>query len=145
MNDDYGLDLAEIRELIDTADVFVARFALVEKRLLVDMRTNQLDGPLIQLVPRVQSMEERVESLRQLRPRFELPDKLMSFWWPRHIEALETSGVWRHLTERLATSGDERAVVRSRQVYGELLAEERCEVVRAIRGDGYKSLWEVTA
>ena len=145
MDNDYGLDLREIRQLIDTAEVFIVRFALVDKRLLVDTRKNDVDGPMIKLVPRAESIEDRVESLKRLRPRFPLPDKLMSFWWPRHIEALDTSGIWNYLTERLASLGDPQAIEQSRLVYRELQTEERSEVVRAIRGQGYQSLWEVTA
>lgn len=142
MDSDFGIDLGEIRRVIETADVLIVRFAIVEKRLLVDARTNDLDGPLIKLVPRVESMEERLEGLKKLRPRFALPDRIMSFWWPRHIEALDSSGVWSSVVERMATLGDPRAVEQARNVYRELLAEERREVFRAIRGEGYQALWE---
>lgn len=145
MDSDYGLDLREIRKLIDTADVFIVRFALIERRLLVDMRKNDVDGPMLKLVSRAKSMEERVESLQRLRPRFPLPEQLMSFWWPRRIGALEMSGIWQHLLDRLASIGDPQAVEQARAVYQELLRDERAEVVKAIRGEGYQSLWEVTA
>ena len=142
MDNDYGIDLAEIRRVIGTADVLIVRFAIVEKRLLIDSRINDLDGPLIKVVSRVQSMEERLEGLQQLRPRFPSPDKIMSFWWPRHIESLQTSGIWNAVSERMASLGDARAVEQAHLVYRELLGEERREVHRAIRGEGYQSLWE---
>ncbi len=143
--DEYGVDLREIRRVIDTAEVMIVRFALVEKRLLVDLRQNALDGPMIKLVPRAQSLEDRVRSLKQLRPRFELPDKIMSFWWPRHVQSLETSGVWEHLSRRLTELGDPRIMEEARAVYEMLAQEERDEMVRAIRGEGYQSLWEQPA
>lgn len=142
MDNDYGIDLAEIRRVIGTADVLIVRFAIVEQRLLIDTRTNDVDGPLIKVVPRVQSMEERLEGLQKLRPRFPIPDRIMSFWWPRHIESLQTSGVWNAVSERMAATGDARSVERAQRVYRELLGEERREVRRAIRGEGYQSLWE---
>lgn len=144
MESDFGVDLAEIRRVIDTADVMLVRFALIEKRLLVDIRENDIDGAMIRLVPRASSMEERFRSLKQLRPRFPVPEKLMSFWWPRQIESLAASGVWDHLTRRLSELGDPRVVEESRRVYQELLDEERREVARAIRGEGYQSLWEAS-
>jgi hypothetical protein len=145
MDNEYGLDLREIRKLIDTADVFIVRFALTERRLLVDMRTNDLDRPMLKLVQRARSMEERIESLQRLRPRFALPEQLMSFWWPRRIEALEASGIWQHLLDRLASLGDPPAIEQAREVYRELLQDERAEIFKAIRGEGYQALWEVTA
>lgn len=143
--DEYGVDLREVRRVIDTAEVLIVRFALVEKRLLVDLRSNALDGPMIKLVPRAESLEDRVRSLKQMRPRFELPDKIMSFWWPRHVQSLETSGVWDYLCRRLTDLGDPKVVEEARTIFAELLSEERDEMVRAIRGEGYQSLWEASA
>ena len=145
MDNEYGIDLREIRKLIDTADVFIVRFALTEKRLLVDLRVNEVDRPLLKLVPRARSMEERIESLQRLRPRFPLPEQLMSFWWPRRIDALEASGIWQHLLDRIVSFGDPQAVEQAREVYAELVEDERAEIMKAIRGEGYQSLWEVTA
>ena len=142
MENDYGIDLAEIRRVIRTADVLIVRFAIVEKRLLIDTRTNDIDGPLIKVVPRVQSMEERLEGLQKLRPRFPTPDRIMSFWWPGHIESLQTSGIWDDVAARMAATGDARSADQAQLVYRELLGEERREVHRAIRGEGYQSLWE---
>ena len=144
-SNDFGIDLNEVRQLIDTADVFMIRFAHVELRLLVDTRTNEVDGPMVKLVSRAQSMEERVASIQKLRPRFPMPEKLMSFWWPRHVAGLEASGLWQHLTDRLASVGGQRAEEESWRAYHDLLREERREVMRAIRGEGYQSLWEVRA
>ena len=36
-----------------------------------------------------------------LRPRFRVPERIMTFHWPRHARALGESGVWEHLTRRL--------------------------------------------
>ena len=45
--DDYGLDLDEVARVIDAADVLVIRFAILDKRLLIDGRTGESEGPLI--------------------------------------------------------------------------------------------------
>ena len=36
--DEFGMDLDEVMEVIDTAEVLVIRFAILDKRLLVDAR-----------------------------------------------------------------------------------------------------------
>ena len=143
VENDFGLDLKEIMRVIDTADVLVVRFAIVEKRLLVDARHNDKEGPLIKLVPRAGSIEERFRHLKQLRPRFSLPERIMSFMWPRHVALLESSGVWQHVVDRLVGLGDPAMAESCRQVFDELAREEKTEVTAAIRGQGnYQSLWE---
>ena len=141
--DDYGLDLEEVSRVIDAAEVLVVRFAILDKRLLIDARTNESDGPLIAVVPRAQSVEDRFKSLKKLRPLFPLPEKIMSFMWPRHIETLKNSGVWDKLEGRLVSLGGEPMMERCREAFKELAHQERLEVLSAIKGgEGYQSLWE---
>ncbi len=143
MSDDFGVDLDEVFQAIDAADVLVVRFHLIQKRLLADFRTNALAGPFIALVPRVESFEERVRSLRRLRPEFPLPERLMSFLWPRSLSVLLSSGIWQRIVDRMAAAGGPEAVEACGRVMQELLAEERKEVVAAIRGARhYQTLWE---
>ncbi len=77
MEPEYGLDLDEVRNVIATADVVIVRFRILEPRLLIDARSSATEGPLIKLVPRASNVEERFHSLKALRPRFPLPDKIM--------------------------------------------------------------------
>lgn len=141
--DDYGLDIDEVTRVIDAAEVLVVRFAILDKRLLIDTRTNETDGPLIAVVPRAQSVEDRFKSLKKLRPLFPLPEKIMSFMWPRHMETFRKSGLWNRIEQRLVGLGDESMVTRCDEVFDELIREEKLEVQAAIRGgEGYQSLWE---
>jgi hypothetical protein len=144
--DDYGLDIDEVTKVIDSADVLVVRFALLDKRLLIDSRTNEQDGPAITLVQKANSVEERFKSLKQMRPRFPLPEKIMSFMWPRHIETLRNSGIWEKIQQRLTSLGGDTMSERCDEIYGELMREEKAEVLEAIRGgSGYQALWERTS
>ncbi|HSP55270.1 MAG TPA: hypothetical protein VLS25_06740 [Dehalococcoidia bacterium] len=141
--DDYGLDIDEVTRVIDAADVLIVRFAIVDKRLLVDSRTSETEGPLIALVPKAGSVEERFKSLKKLRPRFPLPEKIMSFMWPRHIDTLQNSGVWDKIARRMVSLGGEEMTSRCDDVFQQLALEEKTEVLQAIRGgEGYQSLWE---
>ncbi|MFQ6019260.1 MAG: hypothetical protein ACE5KW_00715 [Dehalococcoidia bacterium] len=141
--EDYGLDREEVMRVIDTAEVLVIRFAILDKRLLIDTRTNEEDGPFISVVPKAGSVEERFRSLKKLRPRFPLPDKIMSFMWPRHVETFRNSGLWEHIVKRLVGLGGEGIAANCEDIYKELERQEKVEVVAAIRGgEGYQSLWE---
>jgi len=141
--DDYGLDIDEVTRVIDAAEVLVVRFAILDKRLLIDARTSETDGPLIAVVPRAQSVEDRFKSLKKLRPLFPLPEKIMSFMWPRHVETMKNAGVWEKIESRLVSLGGEPMVEKCQSAYRELAHQERLEVLSAIRGgEGYQSLWE---
>ncbi len=144
MSNDFGLDLDEIFQVVETADVLIIRFQIIaDTRLLVDARSTEVDAPLIRLVPRAESVEDRFRGLKQLRPRFDLPDKIMSFRWPRHVSMLAETGVWDRIIQRMVDSGHESARSMCDHVWGELMASERREVFAAIRGgEGYQTLWE---
>ena len=141
--DDFGLDMEEVTKVIESAQVLVVRFAIVDKRLLVDTRTNDREGPFIAVVPKAGSIEERFKSLKKMRPRFSLPEKIMSFMWPRHMETFRNSGLWTRIEARLVSLGGEAMAQRCNEVFDDLIREEKSEVLAAIRGgEGYQSLWE---
>ena len=141
MDNDYFLDLNEIIETVRTADVLTFRFVIVGQRLLVDSRHTEIDPPLVKLVAPVASVEERFRSLKRMRPRFRLPEKITSIWWPRYVDSLVGSGVWGALVERFTLAGFPDAAQRCEQVLEELKDLERSEVCSAIRGEGYQTLW----
>ncbi|HUF53669.1 MAG TPA: hypothetical protein VMR52_07845 [Dehalococcoidia bacterium] len=141
--DDFGLDIDEVNRVIDTADVLVVRFAILDKRLLVDYRTNENDGPLIAVVQKAESIEDRFKALKKLRPRFSLPEKIMSFQWPRHVETFRRSPLADKIKERLISLGGEDMITKAETAFDELAGREKVEVVTAIRGgEGYQTLWE---
>ena len=142
MDNDYPLDLDEILQTIRSADVITIRFVTVNRRLLFDSRHTEIDAPLVKLVAPAATVEERFRSLKRLRPRFRLPDKITAIWWPKYISTLVGSGVWDCLMARVAESGFARAVEESEEVLRDLLQMERDEVRRAILGEGYQTIWQ---
>jgi hypothetical protein len=143
MEQDFGLDLEEAARAIDTAEVLIVRFKIIEPRLMVDSRARDGDGPMIRLVPRASSVEERFRNLKELRPAYPLPDRILSFEWPRHVQTIEAAGLWQKIEQRLESAGGSEAKAHAARVFRELLAAERREEVAAIRGgDGYQTLWE---
>jgi hypothetical protein len=146
MSDEFGVDLDEVFKVIDTADVLIVRFHIIEKRLLVDFRTRPGILPLIALVQKADSVEDRFRSIKKLRPDFPFPEKVMSFHWPRSMPVLLASGVWQHLSDRLGALGDDDTTEQCGKIMDQLILEERYEVFGAIRGaDHYQTLWEQRA
>ena len=92
-------------------------------------------------VPKVTSAEERFKSLKVLRPRFKLPDKITAIWWPRFIDGLVETGIWGAIVERIIDQGFPGAAEECDELLRELRQKERAELHNAIAGEGYQTLW----
>lgn len=145
MDNDFGLDIPDVIRTVNSADVFTFRFVVISQRLLIDMRTNELDGPMLKVVPRAASAAERFHSLKQLRPSFAVPDRITPLLWPRYMRSLQSCGVWDAVARRIAGAGFPRIAEETRAVLDELCLLERAEFCKAIVGDGYQTLWERSA
>jgi hypothetical protein len=89
----------------------------------------------------VNSSQERMRSLRRMRPQFARPDSITMIPWLRRVESLRDLGVWEHLARRLESIGGAVAVRDAMACLGELAAYERREFRRAITGEQYQTLW----
>ena len=142
MDSEYLLDYEEVIKTVHTAEVLTFRFVIVSQRLLVDNRSSEIDPPLVKLVPRATSAEERFRSLKQLRPRFRLPEKISAISWPKYVNGLVEHGVWDAVIQRIIESGFSEAALECDRVIEELRDLERQEIRNAIIGEGYQALWE---
>ena len=142
MNGEFFLDLDEIVRHIQKAEILSLYFPLLGQALLVDTRCDAQEGPLVRVVPMAGSLEERVNSLKKLRPRFPRPQSLVAIPWTKHVETLGTLGVWGVLVKRVISQGYPQTEEDFRQAYYQLHRAEKEELDRALRGQGYQSLWE---
>jgi hypothetical protein len=144
MDNDYALNLDDILRTVETAEVVRIRFLLLDKRLLIDNRCNEFEGPLIKIVSRAGSSDESFRNLKRLRPRFPLPDKMTAIWWPKYVNTLYTTGVWPAVVKRVAETGFTDSVHQCDDVLRELIALERQEIRNAISGEGFQTIWQRT-
>ncbi|MBI2765464.1 MAG: hypothetical protein HYX53_06075 [Chloroflexi bacterium] len=143
MSEEFGVDLDEVFSVIDSSDVLVVRFHIIQNRLLVDFRTKMGVPPFLAVVPRAESVEDRFRAIKRLRPEFPFPEKVMSFAWPRSMPVLLASGVWQRLVDKMAQMGGHEALDMCGRVMEQLVTEERQEIAQAIRGaEHYQTLWE---
>jgi hypothetical protein len=141
MDNDYPIDVDEIVRTVRSAEVLTIRFLILEKRLLIDNRYNEIDGPIVRLVDRVRSAEERFRSLRQLRPRFPVPEKITAIWWPKFVTTLDTLGIWPALVRRMADTGFGAAVRECSDAFEEMKRMERQVLRGAVTGEEYQTIW----
>jgi len=141
MDNDFSVDLGDIAATIRSSDVIAVRFVVVGQRLLLDFRTTEIDGPMVRVVPPVKSIEERYRNLKQLRPRFPAPEKIVAIWWPRFARSLATTGTWNLVMERVSESGHVDAVRSAEEALEELIALEAEQQRDAVVGEGFRTLW----
>jgi hypothetical protein len=141
MDNDYVLNMDEIIKTIQTADVVRIRFLLLDRRLLIDNRFNEFEGPMVRVVQRAGSYEESFRNLKRMRPRFPLPEKMTAIWWPKYVNTLYTSGVWQAVVRRIADTGFSESLRQCDEVLRDLLALERQEIRNAISGEGFQTIW----
>ena len=142
MDNDFAIDLDAIFQVIDKAEVITIRFLILPQRLLIDARCSETEGPLIKVVPRARSLEERFKSIKQLRPRFRLPEKITAIWWPKPVHALVASGIWDRILRRMNAAGFPDTTEQCKQALQTLTEHEKAEILNAVRGEGYQCLWE---
>lgn len=142
MDNDYLLDYDEIIRTVRSADVVTFRFVIISERVLIDNRFSEIDPPLVKVVPRAGSVRERFRSLKKLRPRFRIPEKINAIWWPKVVGGLVEHGVWDAISTRIAESGFAEAAGQCASVLEELRELERDAIRNAIVGKEYQALWE---
>ncbi len=138
-----GIDGPGIRQVLETADVFVVRFGLVEHRLMVDSRLDAEGRPYVKIVPPVSSPDERIRFLQRERPGLPPPDQIVVFQWPRSITVLKDLGLWDAIEARMLAVAGEAGEAMARSAYREGRRLERADTMALIRGgEGYETLWE---
>ncbi len=145
MDNDYVLNLDDILHTVETADVVRIRFQLLDRRLVIDNRTSDVEGPLIKLVNRSGSSEESFRNLKRLRPRFPLPERMAAIFWPKYPNTMRTTGVWSAIVRRIEATGFDDSVRQCDDVMREMLQLERQEIRNAISGEGFQTVWQRTA
>ena len=144
MDSDFHIDIGEIKRSIDTGDLVALYFPLLRKTLLMDARSNNLDGPMIKVVPMASSPEERFRELLRMRPRFPKPESITLIPWPKYIASLVRLEVWDTIVRRFLEIGPPEIVRQCDDCLQELYRVEQDELRRAITGENYETLWDAS-
>ncbi len=141
MDTDFSIDIADVKHTLDISDVTSLFFPFLGKTLLLDMRTNEREGPMVRVVPQVESGEARLRTLRRLRPRFPQPERLSLIPWYRYIDSLVQLGVWDYILNRCADIGSPELVRQCDRCLDELRRCERESMRHAVTGEGFETVW----
>ncbi len=142
MDSDFRIDISEVGRAIDLGEIIALYLPLLRKTLLMDTRTNTMDGPMIKVVPMASSPEERFRELTRLRPRFPKPESISIIPWPKYVASLVRLEVWDHIVRRFLEIGSPEIVRQCDDCLQELYRVEREEIRRAITGENYETLWD---
>lgn len=144
MDSSYDVDLGALLTAVRERDHLVFRFATIPLRLFLDFRTTAEDGPFVAVLPAVNSVKERMATIRAARPRLPRPKRINMVAWPLRVGALERLEIIEAVRLRLGDMDAFGALTALDEALRELDVAEREEVRRAITGEGYKTLWPAT-
>jgi hypothetical protein len=152
MRTENGLlvDLGQVRDVINSADVFAVAFRLFPERLLIDTRHDDRDPdgpcgmPMVAIVDPVATVQERFFWLGKHRPTLGMPEEFKFFFWPHSVRYLAESGVWRAIRERVTSSGFAGADATCNAALEDLLKREHAAEVAAITGERHHTVWSAT-
>jgi hypothetical protein len=142
MDQEFRLDLAEVRQSVGRAEVVTVHFVYFRETLLLDTRRSVSDPPLARIRPAVATVEERLKDIRKLRPRFGRPESITYIPWPKYVASLRESGLWDLLVDRMVSAGGGKAEEELIRLYRRLRRDEWNEYRSAIAGKGYKAVWQ---
>ncbi len=141
MDGDFRLDIEDIAKKVSTSEVLLIYFPLFRRTLLVDTRFNDDCSPFVAVMPMATSIEDRLRSLRRLRPLLGRPKGVSLVAWTRYAESLVRLGIWDILIQRFVDSGHKDLIVECEDTLREIYTMELEEISLVIRGDNYHTLW----
>ena len=94
MDDEFVFSLEEVITNIDTSQVMSLFFPAFRKAVVIDTRSNDEEGAMVRILPMAASPQERLRTIRRLRPKFPRLRTLTLIPWPRYVESLVSMGVW---------------------------------------------------
>ena len=145
MHGNYFYDnLNDILENVKTSEVTSIFFPYLRKSILIDLRSNDSDGPAVILTDMVSTPQERIRSLKQLRPNFPEIEKMIIIPWFRYVDTLITSGIWNALIERTADVTLKDNDIDSAIIITKLKKIETTHLSEAIMGHKFQTIWKNT-
>src|SRR3954451_2471092 len=124
MDNAYNISSAKIISALAEAEVMSIFFPRVGKALIVDTRHNADHGPVVLIDEMVGSAEERLQSVRRLRPEFTEIAQLTLAPWLLSTRAFVEQGILDAIVARFQTMGFPGAADEATRVFQRLRRHE---------------------
>jgi hypothetical protein len=122
--------------------VLVMAFPFCQQRLLLDMRSDGLLGPLIEVVEPLNSPAERAVWLADRRPSLGPPEGSAFAFWPHSVAYLGASEVAAAIISRVRREHGLEVAAELSSALRDLEVLERDCAERAVTGgEGFETLW----
>jgi hypothetical protein len=146
MYGDNGIlvDVQQIGKIVEDSDVFALGFANISERLLVDVRSNDRETALIQIVEPAGSGSERREWLRRRRPSLGPVESLFFIGWPHSPGFLVQSGVWDRICTRVGAAAEPEVRSQCDLALRQLQNLDLSATQAILRGERSVNLWPRT-
>ncbi len=141
MNDEFVFSLEDVLTNIDTADVMSLFFPTFRKAVVIDTRSHDGEGAMVRILPMAASPQERLRTIRRLRPKFPRLRTLTLIPWPRYVDSLVSMGVWDRIVGRFRDGEHEKVLSECDAVLAELRGLEQSELAAVVRGENYHRRW----
>ena len=145
MEDDFQVDLERVIDSIKEAEVISILFAMLRKSLVIDLRPNDEDPPIIRLAPQSRGPEDRLRYIRRQRPSLPRPTNVTMFPWSKSVDSFVRLGIFDQLMQRAADTGYPALIQECENALEELRRFERAEMIAVIRGENYYTVWSANS
>lgn len=135
MDNAYNISSAKIIRALAEAEVMSIFFPQVGKALIVDTRHDAEHGPVVLIDEMVSSAEERLQSVRRLRPEFKEIAQLTLAPWLGSTRAFAEQGILEAIVERFHAMGYHDAANEAMTVFQHLRRHERRVMRDLVSGD----------
>ena len=128
---------------IAEANVISILFPALRRSLVVDTRVDEEHDPLVRIMPQVNSFEERIRTIEEIRPRLGKVRAILGIPWMRSLRELEDARVPDGLVERLVSAGvsPHEAQNLVSGALRQLKNYEQMAFERLVKGQGFSTLW----
>jgi len=143
MDNAYNISSDRIIRAVIEAEVMSIFFPRIGKALIVDTRHDADHGPVVLMDGMVGSAEERLQSVRRLRPEFTEIAQLTLAPWLGSTRAFAEQGIFDAIVERFRTMGFHDAAHDAIRAFRDLRRHERQMMLDLIAGDMQttRTLW----
>lgn len=143
MDNAYNISSAKIISALAEAEVMSIFFPRVGKALIVDTRHNTDHGPVVLIDDMVGSAEERLQSVRRLRPEFTEIAQLTLAPWIGSTRAFAEQGILEAIVARFHAMGFHDAADEAMTVFQRLRRHESQVMRDLVAGDAQttRTIW----